>query len=155
MRISTKGRYAIRFMVDLAVHDTGNYIALKDVSERQNISVKYLEQIIRQLTAAGYLKSVRGPQGGYQLARLPEEYRVGDILRTIEGSLAPVVCLDDDPNRCGYRGRCATIEMWEGLYRVVTDYLDGISLKELAENSRDKENRPSKGEQIINQENRI
>ena len=100
MKISTKGRYALRLMLDLAMRDTGEYISLRDVSSRQEISAKYLEQIVTQLGRAGFVKSTRGPQGGYKLAKDPSEYTVGSILRLIEGSLAPVACLEGENNEC-------------------------------------------------------
>lgn len=96
MKISTKGRYALRLMLDLALHDTGEYIPLKEVAARQEISDKYLEQIITQLSRAGFVKSVRGAQGGYRLAESPAQYTVGRILRLMEGSLAPVECVDGE-----------------------------------------------------------
>ena len=101
VKISTRGRYALRLMLDLALHDTGEYISLRDISARQEISVKYLEQIVTVLGRAGLVRSVRGPQGGYRLSKAPADYTAGEILRTIEGSLAPVACLDDSPNACG------------------------------------------------------
>ena len=131
VKISTKGRYALRLMLDLAEHNTGEYIALKDVSARQEISVKYLEQIITQLSRAGFLKSTRGPQGGYKLTKPPAEYTVGMILRITEGSLAPVACLDRDSAECERRDDCLTISVWEGLYKVITEYLDGITLQDI------------------------
>ena len=100
MKISTKGRYAVRLMYDLAMHHTGDWIALKDISRRQEISVKYLEQIVRQLSIRGYLKSLRGPKGGYQLSRDPKDYTIYEILKITEGSLQPVACLDDEVNQC-------------------------------------------------------
>ena len=100
MKISTKGRYALRMMVDLAEHNNGEWISLKEISERQNISIKYLEQIVSSLMRSGLLLSSRGPQGGYMLARKPEEYTVGEILREIEGSLVPVACMETVPNQC-------------------------------------------------------
>ena len=100
MRISTKGRYALRLMLDLAVHDTGENIALKTIAKRQDISGKYLEQIIGVLTKAGFVKSVRGSSGGYRLARSPKEYTIGDILRLTEGSLAPVACVEEGVENC-------------------------------------------------------
>ena len=104
MKISTKGRYALRLMIDLAQHDAGGYIPLRDISKRQQISAKYLEQIVVQLSRAGFVISTRGAQGGYQLARHPSEYTVGDILRITEGSLAPVACLEHEPVDCRARG---------------------------------------------------
>ena len=100
MRISTKGRYAVRVMLDLATNNTGEYIKVKEIAGRQEISEKYLEQIISVLNKAGYVKSVRGAQGGYRIARDPASYTVGMILRLTEGSLNPVACLDDDVNEC-------------------------------------------------------
>lgn len=133
MKVSTKGRYALRLMVDLAINETGKFIALKDVSERQKISVKYLEQIVTPLNRAGLLKSGRGAQGGYRLARNASDYTVGDILRAIEGSFAPIACLEDEENQCENYDTCATVEFWEGLYKVVNEYLDGTTLYDLVE----------------------
>ncbi len=137
MKISTKGRYALRLMLDLAEHNTGEYIALKDVSSRQEISVKYLEQIITQLSRAGFLKSTRGPQGGYKLSRSPSEYTVGMILRITEGSLAPVSCLEDKVNQCPRYSECETIGFWEGLYKVINEYVDGTTLEDLLDSARE------------------
>ena len=100
MKISTKGRYALRLMLDIALNDAKTPVRIKDIAERQQISDKYLEQIVSSLNKAGFVKSLRGPQGGYRLTKKPEEYTVGMILRLIEGSLAPVACLDDDINNC-------------------------------------------------------
>ena len=100
MKISTKGRYALRLMLDMAIHGNGELVRIKDVAERQEISDKYLEQIVSVLNKAGYVKSIRGPQGGYRLTREPDKYTVGMILRLTEGSLAPVACLDDEVNDC-------------------------------------------------------
>lgn len=120
-------------MVDLTLHANGDYIALKDISERQNISVKYLEQIVSVLGKAGMLKSVRGPQGGYKLAKDPSEYTAGDILRITEGNLAPIPCLENEENDCDRISQCATLDFWKGLYDTVNSYVDGITLQELAE----------------------
>jgi Rrf2 family protein len=139
MKMSTKGRYALRVMIDLAIHDTGEFIPLKNVSSRQEITIKYLEQIIPMLSRAGYLRSSRGKDGGYRLARPPKDYRVGDILRAVEGDLSPVACMEDDPNRCPRRGWCSTLPLWEGLNKVINDYLDGVTLDDLVEKSRDLE----------------
>ncbi|MDR3280728.1 MAG: Rrf2 family transcriptional regulator [Synergistaceae bacterium] len=135
MKISTKGRYALRVMVDLALHDTGEFIPLRNVSSRQEITIKYLEQIIPMLSRVGYLKSSRGKDGGYRLAKPPRDYRVGDILRAVEGDLSPVACMEDDPNRCPRSGWCPTLPMWEGLNKVINDYLDNITLEELVNES--------------------
>lgn len=133
MKISAKGRYALRLMIDLAEHNTGEYIALKDVSARQEISMKYLEQIITPLSKAGLLKSTRGPQGGYRLMRDPKDYTVGDIIRIMEGKMAPVACLEDDPNECSRMDECATIEFWQGLYTVINQYIDSVTLGDLVD----------------------
>lgn len=129
MRISTKGRYALRLMLDLAVNHTGEYISIKSIAARQGISEKYLEQIIAQLNKAGYVKSVRGSQGGYMLAKDPSEYTVGMILRLLEGCLAPVSCLED--NNCERISGCVTIEVWEKIQRAVDNVVDNITLADL------------------------
>lgn len=131
MKISTRGRYALRFMIDLAQHNNGGYTALKDISVRQEISIKYLEQITSLLSKFGLVISERGPQGGYKLARKPDEYNVGEILRITEGNLAPVACLDGTENTCEKHDICKTLPLWEGLQRVVNEYLDGVSLEDL------------------------
>ena len=131
MKISTRGRYALRFMIDLAQHNNGDFIALKDVSARQNISIKYLEQITSLLSKFGLLISVRGPQGGYKLARKPAQYTVGQILRITEGNLAPVTCLESDVNSCPRQDECQTLSLWQGLAKAVNDYLDGVTLEDL------------------------
>lgn len=133
MKISTKGRYALRVMLDLATNQTTESIRLKDVAERQEISLKYLEQIISLLTKAGYLNSVRGSYGGYQLRKKPEEYTVGMILRTTEGSLAPVSCIEDGENACQRSGSCATAMIWKKMNDAVNDVVDGITLQDLME----------------------
>ncbi len=133
MKISTKGRYAIRIMIDIAEHEKSGNVSMKDAAKRQNISLKYLEQIVNALGKAGYLKSRRGSQGGYQLAKAPEAYTAADILRVTEGDLAPVACLEGEKNMCPNRAHCSTINMWEGLYKVVVDYLSGITLADLLE----------------------
>lgn len=131
MKISTKGRYAIRLMIDIAEHEKVGNVSIKDVAKRQDISLKYLEQIVNALGKAGYLKSRRGSQGGYQLTKAPEEYTVAEILRVTEGNFAPVACLEDEENTCPNRSRCSTIKMWEGLYKVVEEYLSGITIADL------------------------
>ncbi|GHV46316.1 AsnC family transcriptional regulator [Clostridia bacterium] len=136
MKISTKGRYALRVMADLAMNDKGDYISLKEVATRQEVPIKYLEQIIPLLSKAGYLKSTRGNNGGYRLSRQPRMYTVGDILRAAEGSLAPVACLDDPENVCERQHECITLEVWEGLYRVINEYLNNITLEAMVENYR-------------------
>nr|WP_297174127.1 RrF2 family transcriptional regulator [uncultured Agathobaculum sp.] len=131
MKISTKGRYALRLMIDLAQHDAAGYIPLRDISRRQEISAKYLEQIVVQLSRAGLVTSTRGAQGGYQLSRHPSEYTVGEILRITEGSLAPVACMEHDPIECSRAEGCITLGLWRGLYDVINQYLDGITLEDL------------------------
>lgn len=121
MRISTKGRYALRLMLDLAMNGGDGYISLKAVAKRQEISDKYLEQIIHQLSKAGFVQSARGAQGGYRLAHTPDEYTVGEILRTVEGSLAPVSCLDCK-TPCDQFDSCITI----GLYKKIQQAIDGV-----------------------------
>ncbi|MCI1208787.1 MAG: Rrf2 family transcriptional regulator [Treponema sp.] len=134
MRISTRGRYALRFMIDLAQHDSGKYTTLKDISGRQDISIKYLEQITSLLSKFGLLNSVRGPQGGYKLARKPEEYTVAQILKITEGDLAPVACLETNENECPHRADCPTLPLWQGLSKVINDYLTKITLADLLHN---------------------
>lgn len=131
MKISTKGRYALRLMLDIAEHSSGGNVSIKDVSERQNISMKYLEQIVGMLCKAGFLKSQRGAQGGYKMLRSPEEYTIGDILRVTEGSMAPVDCLEDDVNQCPRASVCPTIKFWSGLYDAVNQYMDSTTLADL------------------------
>ena len=131
MKISTKGRYALRMMLDLAEHQNDGYVALKDIAARQNISKKYLEQIVPILNKADILRTTRGFQGGYRLAKPPEKYTVGQILRLTEGSLAPVACLEHDPIECERSVGCATLPVWQGIYRVITEYLDGITLQDI------------------------
>ena len=133
MKISTKGRYALRLMVDLAEHKDNGFIALKDVAKRQNISKKYLEQIVPVLNGAGLLTTNRGNRGGYRLAKEPKEYTVGDILRITEGSIAPVSCLDSEINLCERKNFCQTLYVWEGLYKVVNEYLDGITVQDIVD----------------------
>lgn len=131
MKISTKGRYALRMLVDLAEHQSEGFVALKDIAGRQNISKKYLEQIVPVLNNSGFLQTNRGYQGGYRLSRTPDKYTVGDILRLTEGSLAPVACLENSPNLCERQSECATLHVWEGLYKVINEYLDGITLQDI------------------------
>ena len=131
MKISNKGRYALRLMLDIALNDAKTPVRIKDIAERQQISDKYLEQIVSSLNKAGFVKSLRGPQGGYRLTKKPEEYTVGMILRLIEGSLAPVACLDDDINNCTRADRCPTLILWEKLYDAISEVVDNITLADL------------------------
>lgn len=130
MMISTRGRYALRMMLDLAEHQENGHVPLKDVAARQEISKKYLEQIIPILNRADMLVTVRGYQGGYRLTRAPKDYTLGDILRATEGSLAPVTCLDGQ-NPCSRQADCATLPVWTGLNKVINDYLDSITLQDI------------------------
>ena len=138
MKISTRGRYALRLMLDLALNDKDQYITIKSISEHQEISGKYLEQIISVLSRAGYVKSVRGAQGGYKLAKPPEEYTVGMILRLIEGNLAPVACMEDAPNQCPRCGQCATLSVWQKIDEAVSNVVDNITLADLVAEQRAK-----------------
>ena len=131
MKISTKGRYALRMMCDLALHQDDGFVSLKDIAERQNISKKYLEQIVPLLNKSGILRTNRGNRGGYMLAKKAEEYTVGDVLRATEGSLAPVACLEYEPNECPRAEECSTLFVWEGLYAAITDYLDSVTLRDI------------------------
>ncbi len=131
MKISTKGRYALRLLLDLAEHRSEGYIALKDIAKRQGISKKYLEQIVPVLHKSDILRTTRGYQGGYQLAQEPDQVTVGDILRLTEGSLAPVFCAEQSPVDCVRAADCPTLPVWQGLYRVINQYLDSISLQDI------------------------
>lgn len=138
MKISTKGRYALRMLLDLAEHQNDGFVALKDIAERQNISKKYLEQIVPVLNKSNILRTNRGFQGGYQLAKAPDKYTVGEILRLTEGSLAPVACLEQDPIECERSGECATLSVWQGLHRVMNEYLDGITLQDILDQQKER-----------------
>lgn len=132
MKISTKGRYAVRMMLEFALHP-GECTKISQVAKRQQLSIKYLEQIVTILCRAGYVKSMRGAQGGYHLTREPAEYTVGDILRLTEGSLAPVACLDDDVNQCGRSDCCAALQVWKRLDEAISGVLDHVTLADLVE----------------------
>ena len=136
MKISTKGRYALRMMVDIAQQGRECPVALREIAQRQGISVKYLEQIAAVLTRAGYLKSVRGAQGGYILTREPKEYTAGEILRLTEGNLAPVECLEAEKNLCARAEHCTTLRLWEELNQAVRQVVDGRTLEDLADEKR-------------------
>ena len=133
MKISTRGRYALRMMLDLAENQGSGVVALKDIAARQDISKKYLEQIIPVLNRAGLLQTSRGFQGGYRLAKDPADYTVGEILRAAEGGLSPVACLEEEPNTCPRAASCATLPVWAGLYKAINTYLDSITLQDLLE----------------------
>lgn len=138
MKISTRGRYAVRVMLDLALNETGVCIKVKDIAARQGISEKYLEQIISVLGKAGYVRSVRGAQGGYRLAKAPEEYTVGMLLRLTEGSLAPVACLEGGSEECGRCDTCETREVWAQVYSAVNQVVDHITIGDLVRRHRER-----------------
>ncbi|MGN0689295.1 MAG: RrF2 family transcriptional regulator [Oscillospiraceae bacterium] len=138
MKISTKGRYALRMLIDLAERQSDGYVALKDIAERQGVSKKYLEQIIPMLNNSGILRANRGSQGGYRLAKPAKEYTVGEILRLTEGSLAPVACLEHQPIECERSAECVTLPVWQGLYKVVCEYLDSITLQDIIDKQRER-----------------
>ena len=140
MKISTKGRYALRMLTDLAVNQGEDYISLKDIAERERISKKYLEQIVPLLSRNGILRTNRGNKGGYRLAKETDKCTVGDVLRATEGNLAPVACLEYDTNDCPNASQCRTLYVWEGLKRVVSEYLDGISIQDIIDHSNDSGN---------------
>ena len=131
MKISTKGRYALRLMIDVAVHGGEEFVSLKDVAARQGISMKYLEQIAGLLGKAGFLRSGRGALGGYRLTKAPEEYTLGSILRLTEGNLAPVACLEEGAHPCGRAAQCRTLPVWSRLGQLIGDYLDSVTLRDL------------------------
>ena len=133
MKISTKGRYALRLMIDLAMNSVGEPVSLKDVAKRQGISEKYLEQIISVLNRAGYVKSIRGAQGGYLLRRAPEEYTVGMILRLTEGSLAPVTCVEDGDFPSERQENCVTVILWKKINDAINSVVDSITLQDLVD----------------------
>lgn len=133
MKISTRGRYALRVLIDLAERDTGAYVPMKEVAARQEISLKYLEQILPVLTKNKLVDSAHGKGGGYRLSRDPGEYTVGEILRLTEGDLAPVACLEADAPPCARAAECRTLAMWQGLQSLIDQYFDGITLADLAQ----------------------
>ena len=135
MMISTKGRYALRVMVDMAEHQAEGYLPLKEIAERQDISEKYLESILKVLVKHKFLTGLRGKGGGYRLTRVPEQYTVGSILRLTEGSLAPVACLEQNPVECRRMAECRTLPMWRKLNTMINDYFDGITLADLVNTS--------------------
>lgn len=138
MKVSTKGRYALRMLLDLAEHSNDGFIALKDIAQRQGISKKYLEQIVPILNKSDVLKTNRGFQGGYMLAKSPDKYTIGTILRLTEGSLSPVACLDQDPIECERSSECPTLPIWQGLNKVINDYLDSITLQDVLDSLRER-----------------
>ena len=131
MLISSKGRYALRVMLDLAHNPNGEFIPLKDITARQNISKKYLEGIMTLLSKNDFVEAMHGKGGGYRLSRDASEYKVGDILRLTEGTLAPVMCLEENAKPCERAGECITLPLWTGLNKVICDYLDNISIEDI------------------------
>ena len=135
MLISTKGRYALRVMIDLVEHQSEGYIPLKEIADRQEISEKYLESIIKILVKAKLLDGLRGKGGGYKLTKAPEQYTVGSILRLTEDSLAPVSCLEPGAVSCPRAAECRTLSLWQGLDKCINEYLDGFTLADLMRSS--------------------
>jgi len=131
MKISTRGRYALRLMLDVAMQGQEAPVRIKDIAQRQEISEKYLEQIVSVLNKAGLVRSIRGPQGGYRLMRAPEDYTVGSILRVIEGSLAPVACMDTDINDCPRQKKCSTLRLWSMLNEAIENVVEHVTLADL------------------------
>lgn len=133
MLISTRGRYALRVLLDLAQNQTDGYIAMKKVAERQDLSLKYIEKIMPVLSKNNYVEGVHGKGGGYRLAKEPKDYKVGDILRLAEGDLAPVACLGCNAKVCNRADTCQTLPMWKEFHKMVNEYFDGITLADLME----------------------
>ena len=133
MKVSTKGRYALRMLLYLAERRADGFISLKEIAERQSISKQYLEQIVTLLNTSSIIRTSRGKQGGYMLAKEPSQCSVGEVLRITEGSLAPVSCLDDEINQCGRVDFCITLPMWQGLNKVIAEYLDSVTLGDMLE----------------------
>ena len=137
MKISTKGRYSLRMLLDLAEHKNDGFISLKDISRRQGLSKKYLEQLVSLLNRPDLLRTNRGFKGGYMLAKEPDQYTVGEILRITEGRLSPVKCLEDEPNQCERRLYCKTLPIWQELEKIVNDYLDSITIQDIIDRYND------------------
>ena len=133
MKVSTRGRYALRLMMDIAANDSEKPVSIKEVAKRQDISDKYLEQIISVLNSAGFVRSIRGPQGGYVLRKKPEEYTAGMILRLTEGTLSPVACVEEDAMPCERMDCCATFELWKRLNKAINDVVEQVTLADLVE----------------------
>jgi len=140
MKISTRGRYALRVMIDLAEHAGGGFIPLKEIARRQNISQKYLESIMPALSREGLVTGLHGKGGGYRLARAPQSCAVGEILRLTEGNLSPVACLEPDAKPCAYAAECRTLSMWVKLDRMINGFFDSISLADLVQSGKGEKN---------------
>ena len=136
MMISTRGRYALRVMIDLAEQQTGDFVPLKEIAQRQHLSEKYLESIVKALVKDGLLEGVRGKGGGYRMKKPPEDCTVGSILRLTEVGLAPVACLEDDPVACPRAGECRTLPMWRKLHGMLNDFFDGVTIADLMQKPR-------------------
>lgn len=134
MMISTKGRYALRVMIDLAEQQRAEYVPLKEIAARQEISQKYLESIMVILSKNNFIEALHGKGGGYRLNREPKDYKIGDILRLTEGTLAPVACLGDDAKPCEKTAECRTLPVWENLYNLIINYLDSVTIADLVKN---------------------
>ena len=137
MTISTKGRYALRIIIDLAENDNGSYIPMKQVAQRQRLSLKYLEHILSILKQNNVVEGLHGKGGGYRLTRKPQEYTVGEILRLVEGDLAPVACLECGATPCENMQHCRTLNMWKGLHKLIDEYFDGITIRDLMQDDAD------------------
>jgi len=133
LKVSTKGRYALRLLLDLAEHKGEGFISLKEIAVRQGISKQYLEQIVSLLNTANLLRTNRGKMGGYMLAKEPSEYTVREVLRITEGTLAPVTCLEEEVNQCDKASYCKTLKMWTGLQKAINDYLNSVTLQDMAD----------------------
>lgn len=131
MKISTKGRYSLRILLDMAEHKDDGFISLKTIAERQNLSKKYLDQIMLLLNRTGYLKTARGANGGYKLAKDPSQYTLGGILRLTEGGISPLVCLEDGSEECSSYDNCMARKVWQGLEDVMANYLDNLTLQDI------------------------
>ena len=140
MKVSMKSRYALHMMLALALHEEEN-LSVKTVAAMEGISEKYLEQVIPALVRCGFVKSVRGARGGYHLTKSPEDYSIGAILRAVEGSLAPVSCLDDAVNQCAHCNECVTLELWEQVDRAIANVVDHVTLADLVDRQRRLESR--------------
>ncbi len=137
MMISTKGRYALRFLIDMSEHEASGYVPLKDIADRQDISEKYLEAIVRELVKANVITGLRGKGGGYKLVKAPDDYNVLEILEILEGPLAPVECLSENAPACAQASSCRTLDLWKGLYKVTSDYLSQFTIADLMSNGSD------------------
>lgn len=131
MKISTKARYSLRILLDLAQHPQDGYISLKTIAERQGISKRYLDQIMLLLNRTDYLKTTRGAQGGYKLAKSPDQYTLGDLLRLTEGGFSPIACLETGSEECGRYDQCMARKAWQGLEEVMANYLDNLTLQDI------------------------